>query len=164
VGGEHLPLLEPNFISPLLFGIIIGIQEEFGWRGYVLPRFQAKWNALTSSVILGVLWAPYHLGNWLSPGGRTDSFWEFSLWIILISIFTTWIFNNTNGSILAAVLFHAITTNGIVGCCGVTWAMELLLGIYLIAAILIVAVFGPKNLVRQKSEKVEQKQVHAVSD
>jgi len=168
VGGEHLPLLEPNFISPLLFGIIIGIEEEFGWRGYVLPRFQAKWNALTSSVILGVLWAPYHLGNWFLPPGqalRQDSFWEFSLWIILISIFTTWIFNNTNGSILAAVLFHAITTNGIVGCCGVTWAMKLLLGIYIVAAILIVIIFGPKNLVRQKREDVvEQEKVHAMSD
>jgi membrane protease YdiL (CAAX protease family) len=167
-GGEHYPFLDPNFLSVFLLGIIIGIQEEFGWRGYVLPRFQAKWNALTSSVILGVLWAPYHLGNWLLPPGqapRQDSFWEFSLWIILISIFTTWIFNNTNGSILAAVLFHAIVTNGIVGCCGVTWAMELLLGIYLVAAIIIVAVFGPKNLVRQKREDIAEKEkVHAVSD
>jgi len=161
VGGEYLPLLDPNFISPLLFGIIFGVQEEFGWRGYVLPRFQAKWNALTSSVILGVLWAPYHLGNWFLPPGhalRQDSFWEFSLWIILISIFTTWIFNNTNGSILAAVLFHAVATNGIVGCCGVTWTMELLLGIYLVAAIIIVAIFGPKNLVRQKSEDVVEQE------
>ena len=172
VGGEHYPFLEPNFesnfLSFLLLGIIVGIQEEFGWRGYVLPRFQAKWNALTSSVILGVLWAPYHIGNWLLPPGqapRQDSFWEFSLWIILISIFTTWIFNNTNGSILAAVLFHAVVTNGIVGCCGVNWAMKLLLGIYLIAAIIIVAVFGSKNLVRQKREDVvERERVHAVSD
>lgn len=167
VGGEDYPFLEPDFLSLLLLGIIIGIQEEFGWRGYVLPRFQAKWNALTSSIILGVLWAPYHIGNWLLPPGqapRQDSFLEFSLWIILISIFTTWIFNNTNGSILAAVLFHAVVTNGIVGCCGVTWAMELLLGIYLVAAIIIVAIFGPKDLVRQKREEVvEQKKAHAMS-
>ena len=106
-----------------------------------------------------------HLGKWLFPGGRTDSFWEFSLWIILISIFITWIFNNTNGSILAAVLFHAIATNGIVACCGVTWGMELLLGIYLVVAIIIVAVFGPKNLVRQKREDiVEHEKVHAMTD
>ena len=168
VGGEHYPFLEPNFLPILLLGIIVALQEEFGWRGYVLPRFQAKWNALTSSVILGVLWAPYHLGNWLLPPGqapRQDSFWEFSLWIILISIFTTWIFNNTNGSILAAVLFHAIVTNGIVGCCGVIWAMKLLLGIYLIAAIIIVAIFGPKNLVMQKHEDiVDREKVHAMSD
>lgn len=165
-GGEHYPFLEqPNILPLLLSGLIIGIQEEVGWRGYALPRFQARWGALTSSIILGAIWAPYHIGNWLIPGGRTDSFLEFSLWIILISIFTTWIFNNTNGSILAAVLFHAIVTNGIAGCCGVTWAMELLLGIYLVAAIIILAVFGPKNLVRQKREDVvEQVKIHAMTD
>jgi membrane protease YdiL (CAAX protease family) len=145
-------------------GIIIGIQEEVGWRGYALPRFQARWGALTSSIILGAIWAPYHIGNWLI-GERTDSFLEFSLWIILISIFTTWIFNNTNGSILAAVLFHAVVTNGIVGCCGVSWTMELLLGIYLVAAIIIVAIFGPKNLVRQKPEEATaQEKVRVMGD
>ena len=163
-GGEHYPFLEPNFLSLLLLGIIIGIQEEVGWRGYALPRFQARWGALTSSIILGAIWAPYHIGNWLL-GERTDSFLEFSLWIILISIFTTWIFNNTNGSILAAVLFHAVVTNGIVGCCGVSWAMELLLGIYLVAAIIIVAIFGPKNLVRQKPEEATaQEKVRVMGD
>jgi len=163
-GGEHYPFLEPNFLSLLLLGIIIGIQEEVGWRGYALPRFQARWGALTSSIILGAIWAPYHIGNWLI-GERTDSFLEFSLWIILISIFTTWIFNNTNGSILAAVLFHAVVTNGIVGCCGVSWTMELLLGIYLVAAIIIVAIFGPKNLVRQKPEEATaQEKVRVMGD
>lgn len=164
-GGEHYPFLEQSNILPLLLsGLIIGIQEEVGWRGYALPRFQARWGALTSSVILGAIWAPYHIGKWLIRE-RLDSFLEFSLWIILISIFTTWIFNNTNGSILAAVLFHAIVTNGIAGCCGVPWAMKLLLGIYLVAAIIIVAGFGPKNLVRQKREDVvEQVKIHAMSD
>ena len=167
--GHHYPFLEqPNILPLLISGLIIGIQEEIGWRGYALPRFQARWGALTSSIILGAIWAPYHIGNWLI-GERMDSFLEFSLWIILISIFTTWIFNNTNGSILAAVLFHAIVTNGIAGCCGVTWAMELLLGIYLVAAIIIVAVFGPKNLAknlaRQKLEETTvQEKVRVIGD
>jgi len=34
-----------------------GFAEEFGWRGYALPRLQAKWNALISSLILGIIWA-----------------------------------------------------------------------------------------------------------
>ena len=88
-GGEAYPFLEAqSLLSLLVTGFIVGVQEEFGWRGFVLPRFQAKWSALVSSLILGAIWAPYHLGNWIL-GARQDSFWEFSLWIILMAIFTT---------------------------------------------------------------------------
>ena len=54
---------------------------------------------------------------------------------------------------MAAALFHTIVTNGIAGCCGVSWAMELLLGLYVLAAILIVAIFGPKTLTRKRPEE-----------
>jgi membrane protease YdiL (CAAX protease family) len=43
------------------------MSEEFGWRGYVLPRFQAKWNALVSSVVLGAIWASWHVPLWFIP-------------------------------------------------------------------------------------------------
>lgn len=44
-----------SVITGILWGLFAGLKEEFGWRGYVLPRFQAKWNALTSSIVLGVI-------------------------------------------------------------------------------------------------------------
>jgi len=150
LGGQAYPILIPGALSMVPMGIIIGIREEFGWRGYALPRFQARWNALTSSIILGAIWALYHFGNWILPPRRQDSFWEFALWIILLSILTTWIFNNTNGSVLAAVLYHAVTTNGLIDCCSVSWAMKLVVGVTLLAVILIVIIFGPRNLVRQR--------------
>ena len=158
--GQAYPFFDTNFLTMVVTGLIIGMQEEFGWRGYVLPRFQAKWNALTSSIILGVIWAPYHLGNWfLPPGqGRQDSFWEFALWIILLSILYTWIFNNTNGSILAAILFHGMVTNGLIQCCGVSWAMELLIGVTLLAVILIVIIFGGRSLVRGRPDQISRLQ------
>jgi membrane protease YdiL (CAAX protease family) len=155
LSGQTYPLLIPDVLPTFIGGLFMGIQEEFGWRGYVLPRFQAKWNALTSSLILGAIWAPYHLGKWILPPGdprRTDNFWEFTVWIICLSILSTWIFNNTNGSVLAVVLFHAATTNGLIDCCSVPWGMELIVGVTLLAAILIVAVFGPKDLVRRRAE------------
>jgi uncharacterized protein len=155
LSGQTYPLLTPAVLPTFIYGLFIGIQEEFGWRGYALPRFQAKWNALTSSLILGAIWAPYHLGNWLLPPGdprRTDNFWEFAVWLMCLSIMSTWIFNNTNGSVLAVVLFHAAATNGLIDCCSVPWGMKLIVGVTLLAAILIVAVFGPKDLVRRRAE------------
>ena len=56
-------LSAPLSIIPFALGIFfIGpFPEELGWRGYVLDRLQIKWNALASSLILGVVWALWHL-------------------------------------------------------------------------------------------------------
>jgi hypothetical protein len=64
----------------------------------------------------------------------------------------TWIFNNTNGSVLAAILFHGMANSvgDLIWCCGSSaWPLY---GVELAAVILIVIIFGPKNLVRQKPE------------
>lgn len=86
------------------------LQEEFGWRGYALPRLQSRFSALTSSLILGFFWWLWHLPAVFIPGGfMTENpvvFLPLVVVIILASILFTWIYNNTNGSILAAILAH----------------------------------------------------------
>ncbi|MFQ3633761.1 type II CAAX prenyl endopeptidase Rce1 family protein [Roseiflexus sp.] len=87
------------------------LQEEFGWRGYALPRLQSRFSALTSSVILGFFWWLWHLPLVFIPGRfMTDNFLLFlalSVEMMLASILFTWVYNNTNGSVLAALLLHA---------------------------------------------------------
>jgi CAAX protease family protein len=158
--GQGYPILaSPNqpwmFIIPLIFNGLIhgGMSEEFGWRGYVLPRFQAKWNALISSLILGVIWGVWHLPLLLAGMQSANSVAELVLWQTLVAIFFTWVFNNTNGNILAVVIFHAMVnaSGDIVWCCGPSpWHFY---GVYLLAGILIVIIFGSKNLMRGRSEK-----------
>lgn len=86
------------------------LQEEFGWRGYALPRLQSRFNALTSSVILGFFWWLWHLPAVFIPGRfMADNlvvFFALGVVITLTSIIFTWIYNNTNGSILATLLMH----------------------------------------------------------
>ena len=97
----------PVFISQ--FFLLIG--EELGWRGYALPILQTKYSALTSSLILGVLWGVWHLPMRWTP--RTDAavgkipFGVFLLDIVLAAILYTWLFNNTRGSVFLSTLFHA---------------------------------------------------------
>jgi membrane protease YdiL (CAAX protease family) len=157
VDGQSYPFLiwpdQPwNFIPPLIFNGLIhgGRSEEFGWRGYVLPRFQAKWNALVSSLVLGAIWGAWHLPLLKAGMSSQNSVAELILWQTLVSIFFTWVFNNTNGSVLAVVLFHAMANGSgdIVWCCSANWQYY---GICLLAGILIVLTFGPKNLVRGHS-------------
>jgi uncharacterized protein len=155
--GQAYPFLTyPNqpwmFIVPFIVNGFIhgGLSEEFGWRGYVLPRFQAKWNALVSSLVLGIIWGVWHLPLIKAGVSFTNSVAELLLWQTLVAVFFTWIFNNTNGSILAVVLFHAMANSAseIVWCCGPSpWYFY---GVYLLAGLLIVIIFGPRNLVRQR--------------
>jgi hypothetical protein len=51
-------LAQPLTLIPFALSIffISPFPEELGWRGYVLDRLQARWNALTSSLILGMIW------------------------------------------------------------------------------------------------------------
>lgn len=87
------------------------LQEEFGWRGYALPHLQARFNALTSSIILGFFWWLWHLPAVFIPGkfmaDNLPVFLALLAVITLASVLFTWIYNHTNGSVLAAVLTHA---------------------------------------------------------
>jgi membrane protease YdiL (CAAX protease family) len=104
--------------GPLLLSLILGVLvlgEELGWRGYALPRLQARYGSLAASLILGALWAAWHLINATIPGmgAYWHSFAAFALFVIPQTILFTWLANRTRGSVLLAWLFHAaINTAG----------------------------------------------------
>ncbi|HMB61808.1 MAG TPA: CPBP family intramembrane glutamic endopeptidase [Eudoraea sp.] len=98
----------------LMFGILFivgfdGFGEELGWRGFALPGLLLNYNALVSSLFLGVLWAVWHLPFQFAVEGTmsVQSFASFLLGILSTSILFTWLYKNTNGSILLCILFHA---------------------------------------------------------
>ncbi len=104
----------PWTIIPFALSIfLIGPMEEFGWRGYVLDRLQERWNALVSSLILGIVWSLWHLPLFFikdsyqyNLGAGSLSFWLFMIGIIPLTVVFSWVFNNTRRSTLAAMLFH----------------------------------------------------------
>ncbi len=104
----------PSIISALTTFLIIlfigGGLEEFGWRGYALDRLQQGSNALVASLLLGLVWGLWHLP--LHFISTTTQFhipvWQFILRTMVAAILYTWLYNNTNGSLLIAILFHAI--------------------------------------------------------
>jgi hypothetical protein len=137
----------------MLFTFAGGLAEEFGWRGYVIDRLQAKYNALYSSITLGVIWAFWHLPFWFVAGGihQEGSFLWFLVVVIFLSILYTWICNNTEGNLLAATIFHAMSNLAIIiifplGQNSIAdFYYTLILGIF---STLIVLIFGPKTLMR----------------
>jgi membrane protease YdiL (CAAX protease family) len=87
-----------------------GINEESGWRGFALPRLQARHSVITASIIVGVFWAFWHLPYDLAPINRAPSlawFLEYRLfWRVVFGIILAWLYNRTNSSLLAPALFH----------------------------------------------------------
>ncbi|WP_440009547.1 CPBP family intramembrane glutamic endopeptidase [Halomicrococcus sp. SG-WS-1] len=106
----------PQYPVGLLFVLLVGGgQEEPGWRGFALPRLQETYSSLTASLIVGGVWAVWHLPLYVMgfPRNETGSFLLYALLVVGVSILLTWCYNSTGGSVLLAMLFHAsVNTSG----------------------------------------------------
>jgi uncharacterized protein len=85
-----------------------GATEELGWRGFALPLLQSRFSALWSSIILGSIWAVWHLPAFFISGLTQTSlmFPVFFVVSICLAILMTAIYNRTGGSIPLMILFH----------------------------------------------------------
>ena len=93
---------------------VAALGEELGWRGFALPRMQARQQALAASLLLGVLWGLWHLPLEIARGISPLGYLDFVLYIIGFSVLFTWVYNNTQGSLFLMVLFHvAFTTTNV---------------------------------------------------
>ena len=98
----------------LLFFAVYGfflsgpLGEEPGWRGFALPRLQALHGPLVGSLILGPLWGLWHLPLFFTPWNEltTLNVVVYVLATTCLTIIYTWVFNNTKGSLLIAILLH----------------------------------------------------------
>ena len=147
------------FLLSLLIPGFAGTWEEPGFRGYALPRLQFRYSALIASLILGVLWAFWHL-PFVVTG---EHIWiDATLFIIEWSIVYTWLFNNAKGSVLIVMLFHAMNntfssafeSQMFSGADSVNQAW-LRLALWGVVAIVLVIVYGSQNLSRKHLKQVE---------
>ncbi|MFB6106309.1 MAG: lysostaphin resistance A-like protein [Halobacteriaceae archaeon] len=159
--------------SPLLvvglfaFSIVLsgGLNEEPGWRGFAQARLNERYGALNASLLIGVLWALWHLPYFLAPVTPHSSFplvnqigWFGG--IVTLSVLLAWAYNST-GSVLVPMALHAmantadvvipfvperIVVDGVVdtGAVGVVTAVHV--GVYVLIVLVVVAVYGPRTL------------------
>lgn len=103
------------FVYVLFLGGALG--EEPGWRGFALPRLQSLHGPLLGTLILGPLWALWHLPLFFTPWNELTTFnvVVFVLATTCLAIMYTWVFNNTKGSVLMAILIHASFNASVTG-------------------------------------------------
>jgi membrane protease YdiL (CAAX protease family) len=106
---DYLPYLGvPGVLG--LWLLTYGLGEEIGWRGFALPRLQRTRPAANAALLLGLVWACWHLPAFFFRDTYVVMGWfgfpMFAVSIVFASVIFTWLFNSTRGSLLIVVLFH----------------------------------------------------------
>jgi uncharacterized protein len=103
----------PLAVIPLIIAIRLltdGVGEETAWRGVALPQLLRRMNGVIASLILGVVWACWHLPLVFTVGAPMGNNSIALLFVLLPAeaVVYTWLYQCTRGSVFAAALFHAL--------------------------------------------------------
>ena len=108
-GGAMLALIGPG----LALGLTAGLMEEFGWRGFLLPRLLRRYSPLAATLIVGIVWGGLWHGyaDYFGLGDKGMAFWPLMLMLgpVLLtawSLILTWVYENTEGNLLLSILMH----------------------------------------------------------
>jgi len=126
LGGEVPPFTmirsELSLIPLYLVMVVLmpwngSIGEEFGWRGYALPKLQNKYGPLIASLVIGTIWGIWHLPSFFAPQGVIGAIaasigmifiLPYTLGTIANTIFMTWLYNKSKASaLIAGIVWHS---------------------------------------------------------
>ncbi|RLC76235.1 MAG: CPBP family intramembrane metalloprotease [Chloroflexi bacterium] len=154
----QLPLPTPQFqvLSTLVMFLaffIAALGEEVGWTGYAIDPMQNRWNALQASILLGLVWATWHIVPFVQADrSPTWIVWQ-CLTLVASRVLFVWLYNNTNKSVFAVALCHAMIN--------VSWQLFPNHGshydpritglITAFAAVIVTVVWGPRTLARNRN-------------
>lgn len=161
MGGTVTPGAELPLAGALLYFFtntpFMLITEETGWRGFALPRLQARQSALVASLLIGLLWGIWHTPLFFMASEAQSSYpyLGFVLFAMAESILTTWIFNHTHGSVLLVTIFHSATDAALVYFGVVTGGAALFwlaTAVTWVAAGIVIMLEGPASLARRQAD------------
>jgi membrane protease YdiL (CAAX protease family) len=147
--GQEVPtgVDEPigSAVGYFAFGILLfGLTEELAWRGFVLPRLQAKLTPLAAALVLGVIWAIWHTPLFFIEDSSQQG-WPYLGFVVLVlaeSVIISWVFNHARGSVLLVALLHAASDASLAWSgtlSGSDLAFWVIVAVYVLAAVVLIA-------------------------
>jgi membrane protease YdiL (CAAX protease family) len=150
-----LPLPSPQFpplVAPVLFFalLIAALGEELGWSGYVTDRMQNRWSALQTAIVLGLVWAAWHIVPLVQVHRPSAWIAWWSLFTVASRVLMVWLYNNTGKSVFAVTLYHAISNLSwqLFPNSGSHWNPCVTGLIVAFIAVVVTVVWGPRTLAR----------------
>lgn len=130
-----------------LYVLLLGGPEEVGWRGYALPRLQARIDALGSSLVVGAIWIGWHIPVFIFPSELFDAvpFLPYAAMALSSSVVYTWLYNSARGSVLLAMILHGSMNLSLMWVDS-TAAWYLLAAVWTVIAVGLTARYGRTNL------------------
>lgn len=100
-------------VAAVGFGAIFQVGEELGWRGYLLPALEKHMRLSTASLLLGVIWALWHLPFFVLPSSPMykESLPDFIVQVVLLSVAFAWLYWRSGRSLLLVMLLHSSFNN-----------------------------------------------------
>jgi hypothetical protein len=104
-------------VAMILAGIVISTPfqagEEIGWRGFALPRLANYIGFSGASVVVGGIWALWHLPLFFLAGTDTygQAFPAWALGVTAVSVAFAWLYTHTEGSLFITMLMHSVANN-----------------------------------------------------
>jgi membrane protease YdiL (CAAX protease family) len=152
----QFPILAP--LAMFLMFFIAALGEELGWSGYIIDPMQDRWNALPSSIVLGLVWAVWHSVPFVQAQ-RSPAWiaWQ-CLVLVATRVLLVWLYNNTGRSVFAVAVCHAMVN--------VTWQLFPVNGSYYdprvtglivtFLAVIVAFVWGPQTLAQYRYARPRQ--------
>ncbi|MBC8138717.1 MAG: CPBP family intramembrane metalloprotease [Fibrella sp.] len=108
--GFDIPFSMMPIICIAIFVAAAG--EEVGYMGYAVDKMQARREALTTAIVMGLLWAIWHYPSIIQQGHGLEWIAWGTLGTVGMRILIVWLYNNTGGSVFVCILFHSIANIG----------------------------------------------------
>lgn len=147
--GAPLPTLQllpvSTIIAAFAMFLLGAVGEELGWQGYAYPALAKHQSALTAALVIGIVWALWHVIPFALMGRDTGWIVWQSLVMVAMRVILIWLFLTTGQRIVITVLFHMMSNSawGVLANFDPYYDPQLMCAVLTIAVAVILWLWGP---------------------